>query len=289
MSPNGFICLHRGELTEELLRDHSAFVLLTLICGRARWRADVSPGGLRRGEARIGADDVNRRLGLSRKAYRCALDRLVAHGQITLVPVRGLGTVVRLGSKCVFSTEARKRADLGATKRADRFPSENASFGADLGADLGALKGPLRNTETPVRVQNPDPKGAGFESRDKRTQRERTQTVDSLSALKKWISEVQAMPEFITRKDIEEVAERCPPRNRAHLEHLVRIERHPRYRTQPRHQAGFDEPKGWREYMAHTYPGSRFVDPTNDGYAKSWTELPRDVQEKINREMTHAA
>lgn len=284
-SASGFICLHRGEDVEAMLRDRSAFALLALICLRARWRPDVSPDGLRRGEARIGADDVNRRLGLSRKEYRGALRRLVALEQITVAGVRGLGTVVRVGSKCVFSTEVRKRADLGAGRGADRFPSEKATLGADLGADSGAMKGPLRNTVTPARVQNPGPKPPGFESRDKRTQREQPQAAASLTGLQAWITEIQAKPEFENRLDIEDIARICAPvRNAAHLERLVRDERRPRYRKKPRPQSGFDEPKGWREYLAGLPDG----DWRREYTGRAWAVLPALLAEQLSNP-NHAA
>lgn len=285
MNSSGFICLHRGESVESLLADSSAFRLLVLICLRARWRSDVSPDGLRRGQARIGADDVNRRLGLSRKEYRCALARLVAAEQISVAAIRGLGTVVQVGSKCVFSTEVRKRADLGAGRGADRFPSENATFGADLGADSRAMKGPLRNKETQARVQNPGPKPPGFESREKRTQRERPQAADSLSDLQRWIAEIQAKPEFENRIDIEDIARICAPiRNAAHLERLVRDERKPAFRKKPRPQAGFDEPKGWREYLTGL-PDSDWRRAYAD---RAWASLPALLAEQLSNS-SHAA
>lgn len=94
------------------------------------------------------------------------------------------------------------------------------------------------------------------------------------------------MPEFQRRIDIEEIAQRCPPRNASHLAHLVRIERHPRIRPKqaPKSKAGFDEPKGWREFLL----GLPAEDWRRDYADRTWLTLPAALMEQLSQP-SHAA
>jgi len=73
MVKESFIKLFRTDVTYELLRDKSAFMLLTQIALRAR-RTDIfNVTGLKPGEALVGD---YKSIGLSRQNYRSALQRL---------------------------------------------------------------------------------------------------------------------------------------------------------------------------------------------------------------------
>lgn len=283
MNPGGFIALHRGELTEALLRDGPAFRLLAHICLRARWRAGQSPEGLHEGEALLGADDVRRKLGLSRKEYRSALARLVDAGQVSVSINRGLGSVVRVAQACVFSMTVRKRADQRANQRANRFPSENRAQRADLGANSRAT-----NEQVITRVQSP-----GGTEPEQKTKRERPGTGQTLSLFERFVSEVEAMPEFSGRADVREIARIVGEgniRSAAHLARCVRNERTPRFNRTTDKRTVIPEPPGWREYALVKYPGAIFLDRNSDHYAEQWRRLAREHQEFLARDMAkHAA
>jgi len=71
--PYGLVKLYRSPETKELMSDPFAFVLLSQIAYRARWRVGPNRYGLRIGEALIG--DV-RSVGLTQQQYREAKKRL---------------------------------------------------------------------------------------------------------------------------------------------------------------------------------------------------------------------
>lgn len=73
MVKESYIKLFRSDATNELLKDNSAYLLLTQIALRAR-RTDIfNVSGLKPGEALVGD---YKSIGLSRQNYRSALQRL---------------------------------------------------------------------------------------------------------------------------------------------------------------------------------------------------------------------
>lgn len=268
MSGAGFIALHRGERATALLKDAHAFALLTLICLRARWQSPDDEISLRYGEALIGSDDVERTLLLSRKQYRCALDRLVAARQITLAPTRGLGTVAKIGPDCVFSVSLGRRAMdgamKGAMKRAKGFPSGNDQRGAMKRAMIGASEGPLSNTyNTPDRVQNHSPSGrSGFESR-KKGEGEQARFVAPEDYEPKPGRSQSGEPE-------DEIPFASPPAKPALSVDV--------------------EPAGWREWLGEHHPDVVFLDPNSDWYAPTWEAVPKCSRIQVLKLMAqHAA
>ena len=133
-----FIALHCGEETTELLRQHpNAFLLLTQIAIRAKWK-DCPITKLRAGQAFIGDW---REAGLhSEKAYRHAKKTLI---DCQLAAFRGAskGTVATLVNAKVFSisneagastgaAEVRTRGEQGATNHTD-IPNTQTPFALD--------------------------------------------------------------------------------------------------------------------------------------------------------------
>jgi hypothetical protein len=268
MSGGGFIALHRGERSATLLRDPFAFAVLTLICMRARWQADDPEISLRHGEALIGAYDVERTLCMSRKQYRCALDRLVAAGQVTITPTRGLGTVAKVGPECVFSVSLGRRAmvgaKVGAMKRAKDFPYENGQRGAMKRAMIGASEGPLsNNNNTPARVQNRSPSGETyFESREQGEEEEARYEAPSGHEPKPGRDQPDERGANIPFAS--------PPPKTVRSVH--------------------DEPPGWREWLLEHRPDAVFLNPDSQWYATSWAAIPKFSRSEILKLMAkHAA
>ncbi len=105
---SGFIALHRGPNTDALRKDRNAFLLLSLIADRARWRDDpCKVHGLRKGQALLGKGDCQA-IGLPEKhrgQLRGALKRLERFGFVTTKGTTR-GTVVTLADQSVFSITA---------------------------------------------------------------------------------------------------------------------------------------------------------------------------------------
>jgi hypothetical protein len=125
-SPRGWIALHRGERTHDLLADHAAFALLAILALRARWQDTPNVHGLRQGEALLG--DWRACGFRSQKAYRCAKDRLtkyqLAHFRAAHGATSGAwkGTIGKLADSTVFSLFA---------------PNADSGKGEDGGEDKG--------------------------------------------------------------------------------------------------------------------------------------------------------
>ncbi len=101
----GFVMLYRGEEIDDLIRDHKAHALLTLIALRARYANSPRLDGLKIGQALIGDWEA---VNLTRGQYRAALKRLVAHGYITTLGVRSTkkgerGTIATITNDSIFS------------------------------------------------------------------------------------------------------------------------------------------------------------------------------------------
>ena len=94
----GFIKLRRTEETLELLKDHDAFILLTVIALRARRPDEFNIHNLKSGEALIGDHD---RYGLTQQQYRRAMRRLRRWGFATFKPTTH-GTVATLVDARVY-------------------------------------------------------------------------------------------------------------------------------------------------------------------------------------------
>lgn len=98
----GFLMLMRGELSESLMKDPPAFMLLLLIAWRA-WRGEgANLQGLTYGQAQVGDHDA---IGLSRQQYRSAQARLDKWGLATFAGTRR-GSVATLQNAKVFSLGA---------------------------------------------------------------------------------------------------------------------------------------------------------------------------------------
>lgn len=95
---DSFIKLYRSDVTNELLKDTHAFMLLTQIALRAR-RTDVfNVDNLKPGEALIGD---YKSIGLSRQNYRSALKRLEKWNLIT-TKATNTGTIVTICNSNVY-------------------------------------------------------------------------------------------------------------------------------------------------------------------------------------------
>jgi hypothetical protein len=88
----GFIKLHRGPETLELLSDPNAFVLLTVIALRARRTEEFNIHNLKSGQALVGD---YKKYGLTHRQYRTALKRLGHWGLAVFKPTTR-GTVATL-------------------------------------------------------------------------------------------------------------------------------------------------------------------------------------------------
>lgn len=133
----GFVKLQRSVVTEELMKDAPAFLLLTQIALRARWSREPGLNNLSFGEALVGD---SRAIGLTEKAYRLAKARLA---KWRLADFRGSskGTIATLLDDRIYAIEdARKPAKSGG-QRGDLSPVEDLQNGADIAADEGRTKG----------------------------------------------------------------------------------------------------------------------------------------------------
>jgi len=104
---HGFIKLHRSPETLELLRDHNAFVLLTVIALRARRSDEFNIHNLKSGEALLGDFE---RCGFTHHQYRTAMKRLSRWGFATFKPTTR-GTVATLCASRIYDineSDARK-------------------------------------------------------------------------------------------------------------------------------------------------------------------------------------
>lgn len=121
MSARGFVALHTGDETRALLEKHpKAFLLLTLIAMRAKWK-DCSITGLRFGQALIGD---YRAAGLETEAeYRHAKKLLTKLGLVT-TSTTNKGTVATLVGSKIYSISVSK-ATTGTTgqQQADNRPT----------------------------------------------------------------------------------------------------------------------------------------------------------------------
>lgn len=145
----GFLKLQRSVTAEELLKDPSAFVLLTLIAMRARWSEEPSIAGLSYGQAHIGDWKT---IGLTEKQYRCAKQRLARAGLARFDSTRR-GTVATLTDSRVFSLRDERDASASVLEqggrrggqKGGRNSEEKSQIGADdrtgVTADKGRTKG----------------------------------------------------------------------------------------------------------------------------------------------------
>lgn len=109
---NGWVKLKRGDLTNSLIRNPNAFLLLTQIALRAR-RTDICyEKTLKRGQAFLG-DHQN--IGLTRCQYRTALTFLKKNGFVKVEKTSAMGTVVRLISRDIFDINESATATSVAT------------------------------------------------------------------------------------------------------------------------------------------------------------------------------
>jgi hypothetical protein len=92
MVKESYIKLYRSDAAVELLKDKSAFMLLTQIALRARRTDNFNVTGLKPGEALVGDYKT---IGLSRQSYRSALLRLEKWKFIT-IKTTNKGTVATL-------------------------------------------------------------------------------------------------------------------------------------------------------------------------------------------------
>lgn len=124
---SGFIALHRGPNTNELRKDRNAFLLLSLIADRARWREDPCPvTGLQQGQAMLGKGDCEA-IGLTeknRQQLRSALKRLERMGFVTTQPTTR-GTVVTLMDQSIFSIAVNPPTTQPTTQPTINQPSSN--------------------------------------------------------------------------------------------------------------------------------------------------------------------
>lgn len=88
----GFVKVMRGSRTMELLKDNTAYCLLTQIALRAKRTADFNVCGLSVGEAFLGD---YKSYGMSRQKYRTALKKLRKWGFIT-TRITNKGTITKL-------------------------------------------------------------------------------------------------------------------------------------------------------------------------------------------------
>jgi hypothetical protein len=96
----------RSERVKELITEYPfAFIILSLIAQRARWKPGVDPTtGLQQGEAMIGASDFEghrKNCGLSRSNYRSGLNKLLSIDFIT-VKVTSKGTIAKICDSSIY-------------------------------------------------------------------------------------------------------------------------------------------------------------------------------------------
>lgn len=173
-SSRGFVKIQRSEVTDFLLRDPNALHLLFVIALRARWADGVSLDGLRYGQALVGDYED---YGMSRKAYRCAMDRLKKWG-LASFKGKSRGTVATLLDSRVFSLrDERDTSKKGRPKgqpQGQHFPEVNSECGAIKGASFEASEGPAKGqlgatNQKGRRIESKyttAPAGLGAEERD---------------------------------------------------------------------------------------------------------------------------
>jgi hypothetical protein len=98
MSNGGFIKLNRGGFRELLYNDPFAYLLLSQVADRALRTDQYNVHQMEVGEALIGD---HRKIGLTRRAYRTRIDRLVNAGFLT-IKTTNRGTVAKLANSRVF-------------------------------------------------------------------------------------------------------------------------------------------------------------------------------------------
>lgn len=134
MSNPGFVKLHGGSLSEELLKDPKAFTLLSLIALRARFNDEPNVKSLRFGEALIGDYKA---CGLERKEFRNALHRLQHKWRVIECRGTPLGTIAHLLDSRVYSlTDERDSSQKG-----QLFSEVNPEKRANEGPTRGQQKG----------------------------------------------------------------------------------------------------------------------------------------------------
>lgn len=96
----GFVALHRGPETLELLKDPLAFAILALVALRARWKPGAfSADGLGEGEAQIGDHTV---VGTTRQKFRTRLQKLETWGFLA-IRTTNRGTIAKLLPRGIWS------------------------------------------------------------------------------------------------------------------------------------------------------------------------------------------
>jgi hypothetical protein len=120
----GFIKLHRGHDTEDLMRsDPIAFLLLTSIALRARRTAAPNKHNLKPGQAMLGD---YARLGITRQRYRTALANLQKWGFITINPTNK-GTIVSLINTAIYDINEASNGQIQPTEQ----PANNQQLTID--------------------------------------------------------------------------------------------------------------------------------------------------------------
>jgi len=117
----GFIKLTRADDTLELLKDHNAFVLLTVIALRARRTEEFNVRNLRPGEALIGD---YARYGMSRQQYRSAQRRLRHWGFASFKPTTN-GTIATLLDERVYDVNIAREKPSGGPGTTIAHPSSD--------------------------------------------------------------------------------------------------------------------------------------------------------------------
>ncbi len=118
---DSFIKLYRSDVTNELMKDTSAFMLLTQIALRARRTDKFNTENLKSGEALIG-DYTS--IGLSRQNYRSALKRLEKWKIIT-TKATNRGTVATICNSDIYDINIWKGNQQVNQMPTNRQPSGN--------------------------------------------------------------------------------------------------------------------------------------------------------------------
>lgn len=125
-SEKGWFAVQRGGAWSEIVRQPggaNAFLLLTLIAERAKWKEGFSIHGLELGEAMLGKDDVQLSIGMSPSKYKTAKKNLIKWGLISTRTVGGRYTVARIISNSVYDLWPKRLRTLAARSPADATPS----------------------------------------------------------------------------------------------------------------------------------------------------------------------
>jgi hypothetical protein len=129
---DGFVKLRRGEATWELLEDHNAFVLLTVIALRARRTHSFNRHGLQIGQALIGDYEA---YGLTEKQYRLAKARLERYG-LAGFKATNRGTIATLLGREIFDIN---EDDAGRAE--GKLPTTKGPTMGGRAADEGRTRG----------------------------------------------------------------------------------------------------------------------------------------------------